>query len=152
MGIDHRLTDRSHHLHASTARRSSRRSHHRCNQRPKRIDWHHNRLHSRHDYGNHGNMTVIWAVIAAALPGLLAAIVGFINRSKIAEVHVLVNSKMSEALATIANLRLDAAAIALSRAADARDVVTTAAASDKAIAVAAATEPPHVTPNEGLLK
>ncbi len=97
-------------------------------------------------------MTVIWVAIAAAVPGLAAAFISLINRSKIAEVHVLVNSKMSEALATIANLRLDAAATALSRAADARDVVSTAEASDKAIALAAATEPPHVTPNEGLLK
>jgi hypothetical protein len=54
-------------------------------------------------------MTAVWVALAAAIPGLAAAVIGVFNRSKLAEVHVLVNSKMSEALNTIASLRIEAA-------------------------------------------
>lgn len=61
-----------------------------------------------------------WIPILAAVPALIAAIIGYLNSRKIggntrqiSEVHVLVNSKMSEALATIASLRSDAAASAV---------------------------------------
>ena len=60
-----------------------------------------------------------WIPILAAVPALIAAVIGYLNTRKISgntrqisQVHVLVNSKMSEALATIASLRSDAAASA----------------------------------------
>jgi hypothetical protein len=43
--------------------------------------------------------------IAAAVPGIAAAIVGFLNRSKITEVHTLVNSRLDDALTELAALK-----------------------------------------------
>ncbi len=64
---------------------------------------------------------VITVAIAAAIPGLISAVISYLNRRHIAEVHVLVNSKMTEALKTIASLRSDAATSALVVAASAAD-------------------------------
>lgn len=40
-------------------------------------------------------------VIATALPAVVAAILGVVNRKKIQEVHVLVNSQLSEVVASL---------------------------------------------------
>ena len=66
------------------------------------------------------NVTAIWAAVAAGIPGAIAAVIGVINRTKLTEIHVLVNSKMQAALETIAGLRNDAAAAALGDAARAQ--------------------------------
>jgi hypothetical protein len=46
-----------------------------------------------------------WLAVLAGAPAFIAAIVGVINAFRIQKVHVLVNSKMSDALALIATLR-----------------------------------------------
>jgi hypothetical protein len=58
-------------------------------------------------------MTGVYIALAAGIPGIIAAVIGVLNRTKIAEIHVLVNSKMDQALSTIAGLRFDAATTAL---------------------------------------
>lgn len=76
-----------------------------------------------------------WIPILAAVPALIAALIGYLNAKKISEVHVLVNSKMSEALATIASLRSDAAASAV-----------TAAVANAALETERAGKPPPGSP------
>jgi hypothetical protein len=58
-----------------------------------------------------------WIRIAIAAPGAIAAVIGYLNARTIKTVHILVNSKMTEALETIASLRVDKAASALTEAA-----------------------------------
>jgi hypothetical protein len=91
-------------------------------------------------------MTAVWVAIAAGIPALFAAVIGMMNRSKIAEVHVLVNSKMSEALATIASLRTDAAVTALARAAEAQQSDHADATAQDAVIKAAVAQAQSVQP------
>jgi hypothetical protein len=50
-------------------------------------------------------MTAFWVALGAAVPGLAAAIIGLMNRSKIQEVHVLVDGNLSKAVEEIATLK-----------------------------------------------
>ena len=51
------------------------------------------------------NWDNVWIPILVALPGLIAALIGYLNTRTIKQVHVAVNSNLADALRTVASLR-----------------------------------------------